>query len=321
MKKYPSIEQFRNVIRTVRAHHDYQGKDEEGSPIYQHLSDYPTLTFKGTVKLHGTNAGIVKYKDRIEFQSRERVLTLEFDNAGFALAMSGKNLDFLFDGIEFNDHIAVYGEWCGGNIQKGVAIGKLPKMFVIFGYKVDDVWIETPCDQIFDKEMHIYHIDMFKTFSIDINFNSPESVQNQLIDWTIEVEEKCPVGATFGVEGIGEGIVFTCVTDPTLKFKSKGEKHSSSKVKVLNPVDTEEIESINEFVDYALTENRLKQGIHYLGLSGLPLHQKSTGDFLSWIVKDIIKEEEDTIVKNQIDLKKAKSQIAIKARQWFFNNI
>lgn len=321
MKKYPSIEQFRNVIRTVKTRHDYQGKDDEGAPIYQHLSDYPILTFKGTVKLHGTNAGIVKYKDRIEFQSRERVLSLEEDNAGFALFMSNKNLDFLFEGIEFNDHIAVYGEWCGGNIQKGVAVCKLPKMFVIFGYMVDDVWIDIPADKIFDKEMHIYHIDMFKTFLIDIDFNSPESVQNTLIDLTISVEEKCPVGATFGVEGIGEGIVFTCLSDPTLKFKSKGEKHSSSKVKVLNAVDTEEIESIKEFVEYAVTESRLNQALQYLKDNNIELHQKSTGDFLSWVVKDIIKEENDTIVKNQIDLKKAKSAIAIKARQWFFNNI
>ena len=126
MKKYPSIEQFRNVIKKVRLLHDFSGKDENGKPVYQHLSNYPTLKFHGTVKLHGTNSAVVKYSDgHIEFQSRERVLSLEGDNAGFMTAMSNKNLDFLFDGIEFNDFIAVYGEWCGGNIQKGVAINGL----------------------------------------------------------------------------------------------------------------------------------------------------------------------------------------------------
>ena len=54
MKKYPSIDQFRNVIRAVKTNHDYQGKDTEtGEPIYQHTSPYPTLTFNGTVKIHG----------------------------------------------------------------------------------------------------------------------------------------------------------------------------------------------------------------------------------------------------------------------------
>lgn len=64
MLKYPSIDQFRNVVRIVKTNHDYQGKDEvTGEVIYSHDSPYPTMSFKGTVKLHGTNAGIVKYKD------------------------------------------------------------------------------------------------------------------------------------------------------------------------------------------------------------------------------------------------------------------
>lgn len=318
MIKYPSIEQFRNVIRAVKAKHDFQGKDEEGSPIYQHLSDYPTLTFKGTVKLHGTNAGIVKYKDRIDYQSRERVLSLEQDNAGFMLSMSGKNLDFLFEGIEFNDHIAVFGEWCGGNIQKGVAIGQLPKMFVIFGCLIDGVWTD---NFRFDSEQNIYHIDQFKTYTVDIDFNNPELVQNNLIEWTISVEDKCPVGEFFSVEGIGEGIVFTCLEDPELKFKSKGEKHSASKVKVLNSVDTEELEGIKEFVEYAVTDSRLNQGIQYLKENDLEVHQKNTGAFIGWVVKDILKEESDTIIKNGIDMKKANSQIAFKAKAFLFNNI
>lgn len=82
------------MIRNVRSNHDYQGSDEKGYPIYQHTENYPTLKFKGTVKLHGTNAGIVNYGDRLEFQSRERVLSLEEDNAGFMRAMSTEKLDF-----------------------------------------------------------------------------------------------------------------------------------------------------------------------------------------------------------------------------------
>ena len=38
MKKYPSIEQFRNVIRSVKTNHDYQGKDEKSKAIYQKKS-------------------------------------------------------------------------------------------------------------------------------------------------------------------------------------------------------------------------------------------------------------------------------------------
>jgi len=318
MIKFPSIEQFRNIIRTVKERHDYQGKNELDEPIYQHLSPYPTIKFKGTTKLHGTNSGIVKYKDRIEFQSRERVLSLNQDNAGFMLAMMNKNLDFLFEGIEFSESIAIFGEWCGQGIHKGVAVSNLPKMFVIFGCKVDDEWINFSKSE---PSQSIFNIGDFKTWEIDIDFENPELTQNQLIEWTLEVEDKCPVGLHFGIEGVGEGIVFqTNFNGQNLIFKSKGEKHSASKVKTISSVNVDEINSINEFVDYVLTESRLNQGIEKLKEAGKEVNQKSTGDFLRWVVNDVIKEEQDTIVENQLDPKKINSAISNKARLWFFNN-
>lgn len=320
MLKYPSIEQFRSVIRTVKHNHDYKGKDDDGNPIYSHDSPYPTLAFKGTVKLHGTNAAVVKYKDNdsLVFQSRERELSLTSDNAGFMLNMSGKELSFLFDGIDFENHIAIYGEWCGGNIQKGVALTQLPKMFVIFGIKVDDKWIDIVRH---DNEQSIYHIEQFPVFMVNIDFNNPELIQNTLLELTMKVEELCPVGKQLGVEGIGEGIVFTSIDNPDLKFKSKGEKHSISKVKVLNSINEEELNSINEFVEYSVTENRLKQGLDYMKENNIEISQKNTGEYLRWIVNDIIKEESDVIVANKIDLKKANSKISQKAREFYFNNI
>jgi hypothetical protein len=319
MKKFPSIEQFRSVVRTVKTQHDYQGKDENGDPIYQHLSNYPILKFQGTVKLHGTNAAVVRYKDgRTEYQSRERVLSLEQDNANFMMATMPKNLDFLFSGIEFDDYCAVYGEWCGGNIQKGVALNGLPKMFVIFGIKVDDEWVDLPSWK-YDNENGIYNILQFPTYEVDIDFNNPELIQNKLIEDTLAVEDECPVGKFFGVSGIGEGIVFKCVTNPNLIFKSKGEKHSVSKVKTLNSVDVESLAGIQEFVDSVVTDNRLEQGINYLKEMGIEVHPKNTGEFLRWVVTDVLKEETDTIVANQFDMKRVKSAVTNKARVYFLN--
>lgn len=319
MKKFPSIEQFRNIIRQVKERHDYQGKSETDEPFYKHLSPYPTIKFKGTTKLHGTNASVVLYKDgHLEFQSRERVLSLTQDNAGFMLSMMGKNLDFLFEGIEFNDSFAVYGEWCGQGIQKGVAVSQLPKMFVIFACKVDDDWVEFTKS---DSNQLIFNINDFKSWEIDIDFNQPELSQNQLIDWTLEVENECPVGKQFGVEGIGEGIVFSATWNGQhLIFKSKGEKHSASKVKTISSVNVDEINSINEFVDYVLTESRLNQGIEKLKEAGKEITERSTGDFLRWVVNDVIKEEQDTIIENQLDPKKINSAISNKARVWYFQN-
>lgn len=321
MEKYGSIEQFRNVIKAVRAFSDYKGKDEDGNSIYSHDHEYPTVNFKGTVKLHGTNASVVKYKDRpLVYQSRERELSLGADNAGFMTYMSGVDLDFLFEGIEFNEYIAVYGEWCGGNIQSGVAISNLPKMFVVFGLKVDGKWLSS--DSVKTKEeFRIYNINQFPTFDVQIDFNSPELTQNRLIELTLEVEEQCPVAKYFGVEGVGEGIVFTMEGNPEFKFKSKGEKHSSSKVKVLNAVNEEELTSIKEFVEYAVTNNRLEQGLTVLKESGAEIDVKNTGAFISWVMKDILKEEEDVIIKNGFEFKKANADIAKKAREFYMSKL
>jgi len=316
MHKYPSIDQYRNIVKQVRLSHDYKGKDEQENPIYRHDSPYPTLTFTGTVKLHGTNAAIVKYADgHKEYQSRERVLSLETDNAGFMNTMVNKDLDYLFDLFPFTDYCAIYGEWCGGNIQKGVAINGLDKMFVIFGVKVDDEWVE------FDKELQgegIFNVLQFPTYEVDIDFNNPELVQNKLIELTIAVEECCPVGKAFGKEGIGEGIVFS---HGDLKFKSKGEKHSASKVKVLNTVNVEMLEGINDFVEMAVSENRLQQGITFFKENNLALENKNVGDFLRWVVTDVLKEEGDTLIENNLDEKKVKTAIVNKARAWYFSNL
>jgi hypothetical protein len=320
MKKYPSIEQFRNVIRTVKTNHDYQGKDENGESIYSHNSNYPTLKFKGTVKLHGTNAGVVKYADgKIEFQSRERVLTLDSDNSGFMNKMHLLDFEKYFSQLTFTESCAIYGEWCGGNVQKGVAINGLEKMFVIFGVKTDDEWIEIPVTFI-DEENKIFNINQFKTYEVEIDFNNPELIQNKLIELTIEVENECPVGKYFGNIGIGEGIVFTSLKYPDLIFKSKGEKHSVSKVKVLNEIDVVAMENINEFIELSVTENRLKQGLQVLKENGILIETKSIGEFLRWIVTDVLKEEKDTLETSRLDEKKVKGAIVNKARVWFLNN-
>ena len=325
MKKYPSIEQFRNVVKAVRLQHDYKGKDDEGKAIYSHTSTYPTLRFRGSVKLHGTNAAIVLYKDgHIEFQSRERVLTLEEDNAGFMKAFYDADLSWIKHiAPKFTDYIAIYGEWCGKGIQKGVGIAELPKKFVIFDVKIDDVWLnELPSGltNVIDTP-NIAFINHFNEYFINIDFNNPELSQNKLIEWTMEVENECPVAKYYGVSGIGEGIVFTCTTNPEWKFKSKGEKHSVTKVKVLNSIDTEQLNSINEFVESVVTENRLKQGITYFNENNIEVDSKNTGQFLSWVVRDVLKEESDTIINNGFDDKKVKHAITTKARVWFLNNI
>jgi RNA ligase len=320
MNSFTDIGQYRNVVKAVKEHHDYKGKDEQGSPIYIHDIPYPTLKFRGTTKLHGTNSAVVKFPDgHYEYESRERVLSIKEDNAGFMLTMLNIDVAKLFEGIEFKEHCAIFGEWAGLGIQKGVAISSLPKMWVIFAVKVDSVYQDmSKYAHLKMEDKRIFNILQFPGFEIEIDFNTPEIAQNRLQQLTEAVEAQCPVGKYFGIDGVGEGIVYEYIngTDRYI-FKVKGEKHQNSKVKTLTTVDTEAIKNLRDFAEYAVTDNRCSQGVDKMKELGIPLDLEHTGDYLRWIYNDVIKEEQDTIVKNQLEVKKLGSYISAKAKTYW----
>lgn len=332
MEKFGSIEQFKNVIKVVRDRAKWNG-----TPL-------PTLKFIGTTKLHGTNASVVfdLKTGNHTFQSREREISIESDNAGFAmwgechiksLKEIATNALSISTQKDFSS-IVIFGEWCGGSIQKGVALNQLDKMFVIFNITLIDeegkrtelspLEIEKAIDNHGEEvKSQIFCIYGFKTWEVDIDFNNPETVQNQLVEWTIEVENECPVGKAFGVSGIGEGIVWWN-HETNLKFKTKGSAHSASKVKTLKEiaaVDIEKMNSIKEFVSSVVTENRLNQGLDKLGEMGLDVDIKNTGPFIKWVVGDVMREEKDTIVASGFDVKEIMPKVSDVAKNFFLGKV
>jgi len=335
MVKFPSIEQFRNVITNVTRNARYQGLDDEGKPLFDNSLPLPTLEFEGTVKLHGTNAGIARFEGEQWFQSRERILSVGSDNAAFAAHMSvipEADMDAMFESIEAQvptteEHpVLVFGEWCGSGIQKGVAISNVDKMFVVFKVKVNDMWLTREQVQALTlpRANRVFCIYDFPTYSVTIDFGNPQLMQNELGDLTMKVEAECPVGRAFGHRGVGEGIVWSYVgQDPKWRgssywFKVKGEKHSASKVKTLAAVDVEKLESVQKLVEMMVTENRLNQGLTVMKEQGLEPTQKTTGDFLRWVFNDCVKEELDTIMANGVEPKDLGGPISQKARTWYF---
>lgn len=345
MHKYPSIDQFRTIVKQVRSSASFDGKDENGEPIYDITKKSPILKFTGTVKLHGTNSAICfNFGDYSNYwcQSRERIIDPYTDNAGFATYVySHKDMyELIFSKIESDmsntitdienySGVAIYGEWCGGNIQKGVGINGLPKMFVVFGLKLisqhDDqanLWVPLTTYSLTNHQINLYSINEFDTFSIDIDFNEPELSQNILINTTISVENECPVAKYFGINGIGEGIVWECIHNGTIyRFKTKGEKHSISKVKVLVPIDIEKVNTIKDCVNNIVTEQRLSQGLSYFRENGVSMDIKNTGKFIKWVNDDIIKEELDVIVGSGLEVKDVLSSASKKSKEWYFNII
>lgn len=338
MKKhisFPSIEQFRHVIASVNRLANYVGTDENGEAVYDPNLPKPVLKFKGTVKLHGTNAGVCYNNiDGFWVQSRENIITVEKDNAGFAF-FATKNQEVLTqmmidvakeNNVDLDKYtMSLYGEWAGPGIQKGVGISMLPqKSFFIFGIKYSDTldpkfgvkWLNF--DNLKSEENFIYNINDFETYEVEIDFNMPQLIQNKLIELTIAVEDECPVAKFFGNEKtIGEGIVFSCeYKDVVYRFKSKGEKHSVSKVKTLNAVDVEKLNSINEFIDYAVTQPRFDQAIEKVFGESEPKIEQM-GEVIRWMVSDITKEETDTMIENNLEPKDVNKYISTKVRHMF----
>ena len=306
--KYPKIGQFRNALKAMSK------------------CNITEIELIGTVKLHGTNAAVVFDKGDIYFQSRNRVLTPEDDNAGFVAAMTSGG--FLQKSLDRTT--VVYGEWCGGNIQKGVGICELPKTFVIFDITVDGAYLSVDEVAVFGTEGGIVdNIYNYKTFEHTLNSNTQLESQATLSKLTLEVEEECPVAKARGVSGIGEGIVWK-PADPLLRqntdlcFKTKGSKHSKSKVKTIAAPTPERIAKDNAiagFIEYAVTQERLDQGIANLEEMGMELDRTSTGAYLSYVINDIWEEELDVIEENRITRKDLNGRMSKSIRVWYFNKV
>lgn len=317
--KYPSIGQFRNTIQDVQ------------KECSRNELALPTILFTGAVKLHGTNAGIVFNDGELPYaQSRNHVIEPGEDNYGFANFVEENKVELQrwMDTLRIESGttlpIVVYGEWCGAGIQKGIGLSHLNKMFVVFEIHImlDDT---NPWGSISDHYARVcnienmYAISEFPEYKVIIDFKDPIQIQQTLVDLTMAVETECPVAAHFGIKnGIGEGIVWSAMYgNKILRFKVKGERHSTSNVKILAPVDVEYIANVKAFIDYAVTENRIKQAMQETSVDC----RLGTGDVIRWVFNDIIKEETDVLEKAGLTIKELGGPIARVTKELFFKLI
>lgn len=297
--KFPSINQFKQTLTSIKK-----------------LGIKDSIKFIGTVKLHGTN-GAIGYSEKygLWVQSRRQIITSENDNYNFAKWVDSKNKDIVemmkrlghYYKIDLSENsIIIYGEYCGGKIQRGVAINGLDLMFVVFdaATTADNEeslrWLDI---QNLTFVNNIYNIYQFQTYSIDVDLNNLSQTKNQLILLTNQVEKECPVGKYFGKElgkdcTTGEGIVWRCSYKlgndniKIIRFKVKGDEHATSKVKTMTG-DSEMVTNIKDFVEKSVTENRLNQGISEIFGNKEADNSwfDSIGKFNRWVINDVKKED------------------------------
>lgn len=315
---FPKISQLSNVVYNVRQ-------------LYKDESILPIIQYTGRVKIHGTNSSIVFLPDGTFYcQSRSRVISVDDDNAGFAAYVYTNiaRIKYALGMVETPQITTViYGEWCGGNIQPGVAISKLPKMFVIFAIArlmPDGIRYQyRNLDWLIDSSINLFNTNVLGKWELEIDFNQPHLAQNQLVEFTQQVEACCPLGKYFGIEGIGEGIVFLNTMSNSqlevLSFKSKGEEHSKSPVKTVGVVDVVRLAEINRLVEYLLYHNQLEdrptQAVRMLKESGYQMtSMKDMKAYIDWIKADIMSENLPEIEKSGFSIKDVMSSCTNQAK-------
>lgn len=336
--KYPKILQFRNIVADINRMVTFIGLDENGNAQYDASIPKPILTFKGTVKLHGTNSAVCyNTENGLWCQSRQHIITVENDNYDFAQFTENNKENFiklmrkimLENKIDASIYtISIYGEWAGKGIQKGVGISQIDKAYFIFGVKISkpknndfkSYWVSI--DELKNTEARIFNIEDFETYKVEVDFNMPQLSQNKFIEITEKIEKECPIAKAFNIKnGLGEGVVWSVnYRNVNHRFKVKGEKHSVSKVKKMVSIDIEKLNNINEFVDYAVSENRFKQAIEII-FGEKDIDIKQMGDLIRWLVNDIASEEKDTMIKNNLEAKDVNKYISNKVRKMFFDQI
>ena len=330
--KWTDIEGFHNVRKAVNKYNFYEG----------------FITYRGKIKLHGTNAGIVvKSNGDVFAQSRSNIIGTGNDNAGFAAWVeSTRNV---WDQILVLPKVTIFGEWCGRGIQKGVAITEVDsKHFAMFAIQIGDydedgnaTMIIEPSrirDFFNDRKINLpenaHILDWYD--EVTLNYFDDESLEKAVDHMNKKVEEVELVDPwvkeTFGIEGTGEGLVYYPISFQKegyinrvdlsrFMFKAKGEKHKVVKTKKAVQIDPEMAASVDEFVNLVVTEARLEQGVREVARGELVFEHRLIGPFIGWLSKDVNKECADELEASNLTWKQVSGAVATAARQWYLKKI
>lgn len=328
--RWPSIALLHAMRRELVETHEVEG------------TSLPRITYRAKVKLDGTNAAVAVLPEGVAAQSRSRWIVPEDDNMGFAtwLRAQSRWSEQLRDSLE---HAVIYGEWAGDGIQRRTAVSTLERrVFAVFAVQFGDVTREAPRIVVDPEaiaallpEHPDVHVLPWHGNAVDLDFARPDALDPvvESLNAVVDRVEACDpwVAATFGREGMGEGIVcYPTARDgasllrdgsldrellSALMFKAKGAKHQTVRQKKAVQVGPEVVASIEAFVKLVLTPARLEQGVTEAAAGTRdPVH---TGEFLSWIALDVRKETVAELEAAGLVWKQVRRPLGLAARDWY----
>lgn len=315
--------------------------------IRKYVVEYPemlgaknSVTYRGKIKLHGTNAAVQILSDQVGAQSRTNIITPKNDNAGFAAWVEKNKTVWTKIAQPLKEYI-VFGEWCGPGINKGCAIHQIPsRIFAVFAivkrhmqlniaepYQEDFIVNPAEIAKILPVVPGMYIIPWYGE-EIVINWLEDSAKLEpvaETITTIVDTVETCDpwVKDTFAIEGIGEGLVYYPISHSgkqsfsNLCFKAKGEKHKIVASVKAAQVEPPKAENVEAFAALVLTEARLEQGVRAVNGGELIFDLRNTGKFLEWITKDVQKETADEMEASKLEWKPVSKTVATRARVWY----
>jgi hypothetical protein len=306
-----------------------------------------TISFSGTVKLHGTHSDLVIYSnDTIRIQSRNRLsLDTTHDNYGVAasiLPLRAETLELrnkfrerfleLNPGTQIKDEypLIIAGEWIGPGVQKNVAIEKLPsKYFVILSISINTAWIPNEgYEDISNESVGIYNISRGGTFSEIMDVDDPKSFIHRATMVTLEVEKECPFAKSFGLSGVGEGIVWKAAhplgSDSRFWFKTKGPLHRITNTDALKKsvaIRGSNKTKAKSFAEAAVTVQRLEQAWDYLGEMEIKRNKAGLSEFNRWLNNDVEVEEKKAIADLDVNKHTLRKEIQWIGKAYYFKRL
>lgn len=323
--KFPKIKQFHQVLEELRLNGKSYGLDR--------------FVFTGYPKIHGSNGAIV-FPDvgAPYFMNKERVIDTQNDNQWmanfFVKTDEGKEALRALWGF-VNDHygvknkeVIVYGEWVAPKIACGTAINTIDRgVFVIFSIRIvekEGMYYWDNCQALLNSGIlgdSLFCVRQVKGLEIIIEPYNTESLNEAIQKLNLavqEVDEQCPFARDIlGLVGHGEGLVFGYGCDGAnydLAFKVKGKSHTVSKIGKIAKIEPEVVESIDEWIDSVVTEDRLQDLIaHHIVKHNGSVEYADIGDFSKRVINDVLEEEGDSLLASELPFKETRKAIGNRA--------
>lgn len=302
--KFPKIGKFQDALKEMRK------------------NEMTEITYLITPKMHGTNAALAFKDGELQHcQSRNRILSVLRDNAGFAEFVT-QHTEALEEAFKDEGEYYIFGEWIGPSTIKGAAVGALDqRYFVAFQKCKNNQW--NPVDYIHSEDSQIRSVsEFFPKLEYSVKVDKRHEVYDELMEITKAITINCPVA--YGLEnvehGVGEGLVGSTPGDnPGLWFKIVGDKHKNgkgSKTK-LSDTDYEAITDADAFTLVFFDEGRLEQGLDYMREMLIEDSIKNTGEFIKWANKEFEEEGLKDYLEQGLEGKLAKRSISKRCGKWF----